>query len=67
MAQAKLCFRNLLLKRDRTLFKPKNIDIHIIFWMPASVAELNAGPTGDQEVVGFTPTRPATFFRGDLS
>ena len=32
----------------------------------ASVAQLDARPTGDQEVAGPTPAWPATFFRGDL-
>ena len=27
------------------------------------MAQLDARPTGDQEVVGSTPPRPATFFR----
>ena len=31
----------------------------------ASVAQLDAHPTGDQEVAGLTPTRLATFFHGD--
>ena len=30
------------------------------------MAQLNARPTGDQEVAGSTPARSATFFRGDL-
>ena len=30
------------------------------------MAQLNARPTGDQEVEGSTPTGSATFFRGDL-
>ena len=34
--------------------------------MPASVTQLDARPTGDQEVAGSTP-RPATFFRVILS
>ena len=34
---------------------------------PASVAQLDARPTGDQEVAGPTPTGSATFFRGDWS
>ena len=29
---------------------------------PASVAQVDAHPTGDQEVVGSAPTRSATFF-----
>ena len=35
--------------------------------LPASVAQLDARPTGDQEVAGSTPTGLATFLRGDLS
>ena len=34
---------------------------------PASVAQLDARPTGDQEVAGSTPVGLATFFRGELS
>ena len=34
--------------------------------LPASVAQLDARPTGDQEVAGLTPARLATFFPGDL-
>ena len=30
------------------------------------MAQLDACPTGDHEVVGSTPTRSATFFHGDL-
>ena len=33
----------------------------------ALVAQLDAPPTGDQEVVGSTSARSATFFRGDLT
>ena len=32
----------------------------------ASVAQLDARPAGDQKVAGWTPTRSATFFCGDL-
>ena len=32
----------------------------------ASVAQLDAGPTGDQEVTGSTPAMSAILFRGDL-
>ena len=32
---------------------------------PASVAQLDAHMTGDQEVAGSTPAGSATFFRGD--
>ena len=35
--------------------------------MPASVAHLDARPTGDQEVAGSTPAKLATFFRGAWS
>ena len=34
---------------------------------PAWVAQLDAHPTGDQEVVGSTPSGSATFFHGDCS
>ena len=34
--------------------------------MPASMAQLDAHPTGDEEVAGSTPAGSATFFRGDL-
>ena len=33
---------------------------------PASVVQLDARPTGDQEVTGSTPAGSATFFRGDF-
>ena len=35
--------------------------------LPASVPQLAAPPTGDQEVADSTPARSATFFRGDWS
>ena len=35
--------------------------------MPASVAQLDVCPTGDQEIVGSTPGVFATFFCGDWS
>ena len=34
--------------------------------LPASVAQLDVLPTGDQEVAGSIPARLATFFRVDL-
>ena len=34
--------------------------------VPASAAQLDARPTGDQEFAGSTPAESATFFRGDL-
>ena len=33
---------------------------------PASVAQLDARPTGDQNVAGSTPAGSVTLFRGDL-
>ena len=33
--------------------------------MPALVAQLDAHPTGNQEVAGSTPIGSATFFHGD--
>ena len=35
--------------------------------LPASVTQLDAYPTGDQEVAGSTPLGPPTFFHGDWS
>ena len=35
--------------------------------MLASKAQLDARPTGGQEVAGLSPARLATFFRGDWS
>ena len=35
------------------------------FKKPASVAQSEAHPTGDQEVAGSIPSAAATFFRGD--
>ena len=37
-----------------------------IYLRPASVAQLDACPTGEQEVAGSTPAGSATFFHGDL-
>ena len=34
-------------------------------WLPASVAQLDARPTGDQEVAGSTPAGSAKLFLGD--
>ena len=39
--------------------------IYCIFWS-ASVAQLNARSTGDQEVADSIPTGSATYFRGDF-
>ena len=41
------------------------IVVHIPATMPASVAQLDARPAGDQEVAGSTPAGTAKFFRGD--
>ena len=38
---------------------------HHLERQPASVAQLDSRPTGDQEVAGLTPARLATFFHGD--
>ena len=45
--------------------------MQLVFWqVPWNVktllAQLDARPTDDQEIAGLTPTRSATFFRGDL-
>ena len=42
-------------------FEPKHIT------EPASVAQLDGRPTGDQEVAGSTPARSTVFFCGDRS
>ena len=45
-----------------------NLFVHKFFswpYLPASVAQLDVLPTGDQEVTGSTLPRSATFFRGD--
>ena len=34
--------------------------------LQASLAQLDARPTGDQEIAGSIPARSATFFRGNL-
>ena len=36
-----------------------------VILQPASVAQLDARPTGDQEVAGSTSARSETFFRED--
>ena len=38
----------------------------VICCLPALAAQLDARPTGDQEVAGLTPAGSATFFLGDL-
>ena len=45
----KLRMRGVFWGRSQRLFSP------VIFFMPASVAQLDARPTGDQEVAGSTP------------
>ena len=35
--------------------------------LPASVAQLDAHPTGDQEAAGLIPAGSATFLGGDLT
>ena len=59
----------------KCLFEYHNICFECVFtdtfneyqyvW-PASVAQLDARPTGDQEVAGSTPAGSAIFFRRDL-
>ena len=40
--------------------------LHLNNQLPASVAQLDAHPTGDQEFEGSTPTGSETFFCGGL-
>ena len=50
------------------IFSVQNISTFIVCYMylPALVAQLDAHPTGDQEVAGLTPAGSATFFGGNL-
>ena len=41
-------------------------DTSIMVYMLSLVAQLDARPTGDQEVAGSTPAGSATFFTRDL-
>ena len=45
--------------------KEKNISSHILFAMPAFVAQSDAHLTGDQEDAGSIPAGPAKFFHRD--
>ena len=47
-------------------YEPGVLTLKVSQLQPALVAELDAHPTGGQEVVGSTPAGSATFFRGDL-
>ena len=45
---------------------PQTFDVvNYLYLAPASAAQLDAHPTGDQEVAGLTPAGSATFCRGD--
>ena len=61
------CTANLLYHMESRWFK-SNIDIafEYLLYQPASVAQLEARSTGDQEAADSIPTGSATFFRGDL-
>ena len=45
-----------------------SVIMHILSttFLSASVAQLDARPTGNQEFAGSTPVESGTFFRGDL-
>ena len=47
------------------LYENYKYRIYTKYWVPASVAQLDARPTGDQKVVGSIPAGLAIFFRGD--
>ena len=49
-------------------YKEADKSMWAVIWtlQPASMAQLDARPTGDQEVGGLTPAGLATFFHGDL-
>ena len=53
------------MKGIQVMISKRNADVFECKLKPASVAQLNARPTGDQEVAGSTSTESATFFRGD--
>ena len=50
----------------QTLFSVKNKKNITNVW-PASMAQLDARPTGDQEVASLIPVGLVTFFRGNCS
>ena len=63
-------WQNLLTSFENKERMQNRIYIYVLSYMcyvPASVAQLDAHPTGDQEVAGSTPARLATFFRWDWS
>ena len=41
------------------------LSVHLSVMLPASMPQLDACPTGDQEVADSTPTRSTTFFHKD--
>ena len=43
---------------------PRSPMLHVMQVRPASVAQLDARPSGDQEVAGSAPASSATFFHG---
>ena len=47
-------------------YLPSMLKIKTLEYIPVSVAQLDAHPTGDQEDAGSIPAGSATFFRGDL-
>ena len=59
-----LATRSFMLDR-RGCLKASRQDVSVQI-KPASVAQLDARPTGDQEVVGSTPAWSTAFFHGDL-
>ena len=48
-------------------FANAQADLNLRWTFMSEVAQLDARPTGDQEVAGSTPPRSTTFFRGDWS
>ena len=42
-----------------------DLEVKVMDLEPTSVAQLDAHPTGDQEVAGSSPAGSATFIRGD--
>ena len=68
------CTHTHFVKKDATppknqIFLSHTVSVHLILasncLQPASVAQLDVHPTGDQEVASSTLARSTTYFRGD--
>ena len=57
------CF--ILTRKKGLTFQLCQKGLSMLCQKPASVAQLDARLTGDQDVAGLIPARSATFFHGD--